>query len=181
MAHVPFSPPSSAATAATAAGSAGASPAPPISVPEEAQRWLWQGWVAALEPTLAHWSQTPAGTPRALPQRALTPLGTRFKEEALLEQSPENLLRLLTLDLTTGLEVLETFLLAGSTDEWYALLAGCCSRIGQLYAELRRRFGVLLAVTLLRRELKLLGHRAAPAVADLVYERPGGYGAKHLR
>ena len=150
---------SPAASSLAQAGPAGAPPAPQPGVPEELQRWLWQGWVAALEPTLAHWSQTPPGTRHALPQPALRHFGTAFKEGALPGQAPENLLRLLRLDLSVGLEVLELFTLDASNETWYPVLVGVCNRIGQVYSELARRFGAFFALSLLRRELKRLGQR----------------------
>ena len=49
------------------------------------------------------------------------------------------------------------------------LLGEQCARIGQLYAELKRRAGACLALTLLRGELRLLRYRASAALAPLVY------------
>ncbi len=151
---------------------------PLVGVPEEARTLLWQGFVRALDPVVWMWEQTPAGTRHALPPRVLKHVGERFNEAALSRQPWETMRRVWRIEFWQAADVLEALLLDGSDSaEYLPLLAACCTRIGQIYREIKRRCGVLFALLILRWEVKLLSYRSSLVVAPLLFEEAGRFAA----
>jgi hypothetical protein len=143
---------------------------PLLGIDQEVRDVFWQGLIRALEPALWLVEQTPLGTRHPLPQRVLEHLGDRLNARWLRKLAREHLRRLLKIEVGVTLEVLETLLLDSTGDGSHAPLAAACTRVGQVYAELKRRHGMLLAYSLLRWELRLLTYRASPAAAALAFK-----------
>ena len=143
---------------------------PLAGVPAEARTLLWQGFIRALDPVVWVWEQTPAGARHALPPRILEHFGERFNDAALPRQPMENMRRLWRIEITLAADLLEAQILDGANDAYAPLLTACCTRIGQLYGEIKRRCGRLFAVLTLRWELRLLRNRGSPVVAPLLFE-----------
>jgi hypothetical protein len=141
-----------------------------LAVPLEVRAVLWRGLVDALSASLAHWEQTPPGHRSAPPALAVQHVGKRrFPPAALRAQSLVGWHRLMGLELRLAADALEA-LLCSEAAVYRALLAEQCARVGQLYAELARRAGEVVAVSLVRWELRLLRYRASPALAALIYD-----------
>jgi hypothetical protein len=122
----------------------------------------------ALEGALWLWEDAPTSS-RQPPPLALRHLGPpSFNTLDLHRQSLEGIHRLLRLELPLTVDVLEA-LLWGHDDKAHALLAEQCARVGQLYAELKRRAGAAFALLILQDELRLLRYRASSVVAPMVF------------
>ena len=137
-------------------------------VPAEARTLLCQGFIRALDPVVWVWEQTPAGARHPLPPRVLDRFGERFNDAALPRQSMEHMRRVWRIEITLAADLLEAQILDGANDAYTPLLTACCTRIGQIYNEIKRRCGLLFALLTLRWELRLLGYRGSPAVAPLL-------------
>ncbi|HEU5200809.1 MAG TPA: hypothetical protein VFU32_14315 [Ktedonobacterales bacterium] len=146
---------------------------PLAGVPVEARTLLWQGMLKAVEPVVWLCEQTPPGTSHALPPRVLEHCGERFNDALLPRQRWEHMRRVWRIEFSITADVLEALLLDGDEAEYAPLLAACCTRIGQIYNEIKRRCGVLFALLLLRWEVKLLGYRGSLVVAPLLFEEEG--------
>ena len=141
-----------------------------LAVPPEVRAVLWRGLVEALSASLAHWEQTPPGHQSAPPTFAVQHAGKpHFPPADLRAQSLAGWHRLMGLELRLTAEALEA-LLYNEAAAYRALLAEQCARVGQLYAELKRRAGEVVAVAIVRWELRLLCYRASPVLASLIYE-----------
>jgi hypothetical protein len=145
-------------------------------VPEEARTLLWQGFLQALDPVVSFWEQTPAGTRHALPPPVLEHWGERFDEAVLSRQALETMRRVWRIECALAADVLEALILEGNSAKYLPLLTACCTRIGQIYSEIKRRCGLLFAILTLRWELKLLGYRGSLVVAPLLFEEAGRAG-----
>ena len=139
-----------------------------LDVPPEARHTLWRGLTRAMEGALWLWEAAPTSR-REPPPLALRHLGRPyFNSCALHQQTLEGVHRLLRLELPLTVDVLETLLFASEGDAC-SLLAEQCVRVGQLYAELKRRAGEVMALLILQWELRLLRYRASSVVAPLVF------------
>src|SRR5689334_5838943 len=76
---------------------------------------------------------------------------------------------LLRLELPQTVDALEALLFAHNDETYQPLLGEQCARVGQLYAELKRRAGAVTALLILQGELRLLRYRASPERAPLVF------------
>ena len=139
-------------------------------VPEEARTLLWQGLLRAVEPGVWLWEQTPPGTQRHLPPPALEHFGERFNDAALPSQLMEHLRRLWRMQFLLAADLLEALLLEGASETYAPLFAACCTRIGQIYNEIKRRGGLFFALLVLLWEVKLLTYRDSPVLAPLLFE-----------
>ena len=146
---------------------------PLAGVPAEARTLLWQGMLRAVEPAVWLWEQTPPGTRHALPPRVLEHCGERFNDALLPRQQWGHMRRVWRIEFSVAADTLEALLLDGDETEYAPLLAACCTRIGQIYSEVKRRCGLLFALLILRWELKLLGYRGSLVVAPLLFEEEG--------
>jgi hypothetical protein len=145
-------------------------------VPEEARTLLWQGFLQALDPVVRFWEQTPAGTRHALPPPVLAHCGERFNDAVLPRQHLETMRRVWRIECALAADVLEALILdEGSRAEYLPLLTTCCTRIGQIYSEIKRRCGLLFALLTLRWELRLLCYRGSLVVAPLLFEEVGRF------
>jgi len=122
-----------------------------IAVAPEARYPLWQGLTRAVEGTLWLWESSPAGSRREPPPLALQHVGLpHFNPRDLCQQTLEGIHRLLRLELPLAVDVLEALLCARNETEaetsYQMLLAEQCTRVGQLYAELKRRAGKVFAL-----------------------------------
>ena len=148
---------------------------PLAGVPTEARTLLWQGMLRAVEPVVWLWEQTPAGARHALPPRVLEHWGDRFNDAILPRQALEHMRRVWRIEFSVAADVLKALLLEGSSADYAPLLAACCTRIGQIYSEIKRRCGLVFALLTLRWELKLLSYRGSPVVAPLLFEEVGRF------
>lgn len=146
---------------------------PLAGIPAEARALLWQGMLRAVEPAVWLCEQTPPGTRHALPPRVLAHWGERFNAALLPRQTWAHMRRVWRIEFAVAADALEALLLDGDETGYAPLLAACCTRIGQIYSEIKRRCGLLFALLLLRWELKLLGYRGSQAVAPLLFEEEG--------
>jgi hypothetical protein len=155
-------------------------------VPEEAQKTLAQGLFKALQPSLDHLEATPADARREPPGFPFQHLGQpHFKAADLPPQTLEGIHRLLGLELRLGADLLEALFMRVDDVVYQPLLVEQCTRIGQLYAELKRRSWAWFALKTLDWELRLLRYRASSAVADLLFppareESKGGASGTNL-
>lgn len=145
-------------------------PDPLLEAPADAQAALWQGLLEAVEGALDLWERLPAGHHSApiFPVQHAGKL--RFPPESLRAQTLAGWHRLVGIELRLAAQALEALLQAGEPAVYRAVLAEQCARVGQLYAELKRRAGAWVALALLRWELRLLRYRASPVVGPLVYD-----------
>lgn len=144
--------------------------APLAGVPQEAQSWLWNGLLQAVEETV--WDRAACRPRQAEPpgMRVSRPGQPRYDEAWLRGISLAGLRRMLRLEVQLALEALEAWLLAlGSGHASLVLLGEHADRIGSLYSALCRRVGVILALLFLRWELKLLHYRGSEAAAPLAF------------
>ena len=142
-----------------------------LEVPQEARQMLWQGLREAVSGSLDLWEQTPAGRRSALASSFVQHAGQPQFQERLLPQQPlANCHRLLGIELRLAVEALERLALGGTSGREWARLAEECARVGQVYRELRRRAGKLVALAILRWELRGLRYRASPVLAPLIYQ-----------
>jgi hypothetical protein len=143
-----------------------------LEVPQEARQMLWQGLSEAVSGSLDLWEQTPAARRSALASSVVQHAGQPQFQEHLLPQQPlANCHRLLGIELRLGVEALERLALsAGASGREWARLAEECARVGQVYRELKRRAGQMVALAILRWELRVLRYRASPVVAPLIYQ-----------
>ena len=146
---------------------------PLAGVPEEARTLLWQGFVRALDPVIWMWEQTPAGTRHALPPRVLEHIGERFNEAALSRQQWKTLCNVWRVEFWQAADMLEALILDDERVDYLPLLAACCTRIGQIYREIKRRGGLVFARTMLDWELQMLSYRGSRVVAPLLFEEAG--------
>ncbi len=147
---------------------------PLAGVPEEARTLLWQGFVRALDPVIWCWEQTPPGARHALPPRVLEHVGERFNEAMVAQQQWKTLCNVWRIEFWQAADVLETWMLDGKAKtDYLPLLAACCTRIGQIYREIKRRGGLTFARSMLEWELKMLCYRGSLVVAPLLFEEVG--------
>ncbi len=146
---------------------------PLAGVPEEARTLLWQGLLKALEPVIWFWEQTPAGTRHTLPPRVLEHIGERFNEAVLPGQQWRPLCRLWRVEFWQAADMLEALILDEERVDYLPLLAACCTRIGQIYREIKRRGGLIFARSMLDWELQMLSYRGSLVVAPLLFEEAG--------
>ena len=144
-----------------------------LTVPLEARTLLWQGLLHAVDPAIWVWEQTPPGTRHTLPPRALEHFGQRLNDAVFPRQPMEPMRRVWRIEITLGADLVEALVLGGSSATYAPLLAACCTRIGQVYSEIKRRGGSLFALLMLRWELKLLGYRGSAVLAPLLFEEVG--------
>ena len=146
---------------------------PLAGVPEEARTLLWQGFVRALDPVVWLWEQTPAGARHALPPRVLEHWGDRFNEAALPRQQWKTLCNVWRMEFWQAADMLEALILDDERVDYLPLLTACCTRIGQVYREIKRRGGLIFARSMLDWELKMLSYRGSPVAAPLLFEEAG--------
>jgi hypothetical protein len=143
---------------------------PLAGVPREAQSWLWNRLLQAVEETV--WDRA-ACPPRQPPEVSLpvSRLGQPpFSPEMLRDIPLRGLRRMQRLEVRLALEALEAWLLAPYRGERFLeLMREHCNRIGQLYSEMRRRLGAPLALVFLNWELRLLRYRGSFVVAPLAF------------
>lgn len=141
-----------------------------IAVAPEASYPLWQGLTRAVEGALWLWESSPAGSRREPPPLALQHVGLpHFNPRDLCQQTLEGIHRLLRLELPLAVDVLEALLCGKNEDAYQVLLAEQCTRVGQLYAELKRRAGKVFALLIFQWELRLLRYRASSVVAPMIF------------
>jgi hypothetical protein len=153
-----------------------------LEVPEEARATLWHGLMQAIEGALDLWERTPPAR-RSAPPFTIQHTGKpRFNPDHLRRQTLEGWHRLVAIELRLAVQALEALLCApeGRASDpprrngaYQPLLAEQCARVGQPYAELKRRVGALFALHILRWELRLLRYRASPVINDLLFPAAG--------
>lgn len=94
----------------------------------------------------------------------------QFQAKLLRGQTLSNWHRLMGIELRLAVEALERLTVAVDEVREWARLAEQCARVGQLYSELKRRAGAVVALSVVCWELRLLRYRASPALAPLIYD-----------
>ncbi len=141
-----------------------------LEVPSKARDVLWRGLIDAVENTLSLWERAPSGAKREPPVFLVQHTGKRRFDEAMLRaQTLAGWHRLMGLELRVAAQALEA-LIQHDTPDHREMLAEQCARVGQLYAEMRRRANEWVARALLTWELRLLRYRDSAAVGPLVYD-----------
>ena len=97
---------------------------------------------------------------------AVSPPGESRELPATISVCLHHLLRL---ELPQTVDALEALLFAHNDETYQPLLGEQCARVGQLYAELKRRAGAVTALLILQGGLRLLRYRASPVLAPLVF------------
>ena len=134
----------------------------------DARRALWRGLVRAVEGALMLWEQSPPGMKREAPPFLVRHVGKPYFNQADLRgQTLSGWHRLMGLELRLTVEALEALILVDA-DEYQPLLVEECVRVGQLYAEMKRRAGEWMAQALLAWELHMLCYRGSALLA-LIY------------
>ena len=145
-----------------------------LSVPEEAQRSIYRALMQAIEEALDLEERTPTGhhsQPPAFPvQHAGKP---RFNPDDLRQQTLPGWHRLVAIELRLAVLALEALRCLPEDRTYQDLLAEQCARVGQLYAELKRRAGTCFALHILRWELRLLRYRDSPTINALLFPAAG--------
>jgi len=141
-----------------------------LAVPLEARSILWRGLRRSVEEALDLWDRTPAGMRQPPVFNIQHAGGPCFNPADLRQQTLEGWHRLTGIEVRLAAQVLEALMVTGDAARYEKLLAEQCVRIGQLYAELKRRAGAWMALALLHQELRLLRYRASPVVSLLVYD-----------
>ncbi|HEU5370665.1 MAG TPA: hypothetical protein VFU69_19485 [Ktedonobacterales bacterium] len=138
-------------------------------VPEEARRVILRRLFEATDGLVTYWSETPTG--RAFePNPALRHTGhAPFQPDDLFCQPTLNLRRLMGIEARLTVEAAEAFILGQDHVAAWIALRDQCARLGQLYAELKRRTWVGLALLLLDWELRILRYRSSSVVASLLW------------
>ncbi|HEU5198759.1 MAG TPA: hypothetical protein VFU32_03940 [Ktedonobacterales bacterium] len=109
-----------------------------------------------------------------MPPRVLEHWGDQFDEAVLARQPLEVMRRVWRIEHALAADLLEELILdEGNSAEYLPLLTACCTRIGQIYSEIKRRYGLLFALLTLRWEGILLGYRGSLVVAPLLFEEEG--------
>jgi hypothetical protein len=135
----------------------------------DARRILWRGLVAAAEGALTLWEQSPPGMKREPPPFLVQHVGKPYFNEAdLRQQTLDGWHCLMGLELRLAAEALDALILVDA-DEYRPLLAEECVRVGQLYAEMKRRANEWVAQALLAWELHLLRYRGSSTLLALIY------------
>ena len=143
---------------------------PLTGVPQEAQSWLWNGLLQAVEETVWDRAACPPRQPPDITPPVSRPGQPRYNEALLRPITLAGLRRMLRLEVQLALEALEAWLLAPRGGHApLILLREHADRIGCLYSALCRCVGVMLALLFLRWELKLLRYRGSEAVAPLAF------------
>ncbi len=141
-----------------------------LAVPMEARALLWRGLTDAVAGAIDLWECTPPGhrgAPLSFPVRHA---GQRYFQPAdLREQTLAGWHRLTGIELRLAAQAREALIQEESADH-RDMLAEQCTRVGQLYSELKRRAGPVVALSLLRGELRMLRYRASPVLAPLIYD-----------
>ena len=147
---------------------------PLVEVPQEARTLLWRGMVEAVDLVLGFCEQTPPGTRYVLPPRVLEHCGERFNEAALARQALASMRQVWRIECWLAADALEALILDRENSAQYApILAACCTRIGQIYAEIKRRYGTLFALLTLRWEVRMLRYRGSLVIEPLLFEHVG--------
>ena len=142
-----------------------------LEVPQEARAVLWQGLTQAVSGALEVWERLPAGHQGEPPPLTIQHAGKRrFQSAALRRQTLAGWHRLLGIELRLAAEALEALIVAADAAAYRATLADQCARVGQLYAELKRRAGACVALSIVRWEVRLLRYRGSAALAPLIYD-----------
>jgi hypothetical protein len=145
-----------------------------LAVPQEAQRILSRALMRAIEGALDLWERTPAGHRAALPAFDIQHAGRpRFNPDDLRQQTLEGWHRLVRIELHLAVRVLEAQCSAPEDARYQYLLAEQCTRVGQLYNELKRRVGEVFAPHILQWELHLLRYCASSVINELLFPAAG--------
>jgi hypothetical protein len=141
-----------------------------LEVPPEARALLWQGLREAVSGAVDLWERLP-GHPSALPPCSVQHAGKpQYQARMLRAQTLSGWHRMMGIELRLAVEALERLAVAADAAREWARLAEQCGRVGQLYAELKRRAGAVVALSVVRWELRLLRYRASPALVPLLYD-----------
>ena len=133
----------------------------------EARPAVWERLRAALDATRLPWIPTPASLPTP-DLEMLTP--PPLDEATLRGLSLAAWHRLVALEGQMTMDtVLAVAVQVTQREVLLARLVAHCARLGQLYAEIRRRAGQFFALPLLEWDLSLLRYRFTHAVASLLY------------
>jgi hypothetical protein len=145
-----------------------------LAVPDEARGSLCRALMQAIEEALDYAERVPVGhrsPPPVLPvQHAGKP---RFNPDDLRQQTLPGWHRLAAIELRLAVLALEALRCVPEDRAYQDLLAEQCARIGQLYAELKRRVGANFAMHILRWELRLLRYRDSPVINSLLFPAAG--------
>lgn len=147
---------------------------PLAGVPEEARALLWQGMLHAVDQVIGLCEQTPPGTRHVLPPRVLEHCGERFNEALLSQQPLDTMRQVWRIEHSLAADALEALILDKDHSAEYApIFIACCTRIGQIYSEIKRRFGMLFALLTLRWETRVLLYRGSLVIEPLLFEHVG--------
>ncbi len=147
---------------------------PLAEVPAEARRFLWQGMLRAVDQVLGFCEQTPPGARHLLPPRVLTHCGPRFNPAMLTRLEKDAMRRVYRIEHSLAADALEAWILDPDNGAEYArLFMAHCTRIGQIYSEIKRRWGMSFALSTLHLELKMLRYRGSLVIEPLLFENVG--------
>ncbi|HLV98809.1 MAG TPA: hypothetical protein VKT82_09055 [Ktedonobacterales bacterium] len=145
-----------------------------LAVPAEAQRCICRALMQAIEGALDLEDRTPTGHRSPPPVFTVQHAGKpRFNPDDLRQQTLQGWHRLVAIELRLAVLALEALHCLPEDRTYQDLLAEQCARVGQLYAELKRRAGSGFALHILRWELRLLRYRDSPIINALLFPAAG--------